>query len=146
MSIELKQQILTVMGVLLVPLFIGIFIWGQRLRQNSGWSLIEKRFRQKDKFTGNWQINTRMRLQAIKGFFAVDVGFDDLYLYLRPTEHGDLVKKSVQIPWSEIVQASESNNRVEIHVNAGEHIVLSLECPPLRQVEHINRLLRDKKH
>ena len=141
MPLEIQQQILLCLGILLVPFFIAMLVWSRRLRESSGLALLEERYTQKDKFSGDWQINKPLRLEAIKGYHTVDIGFDSGYLYLRPTQHGDILKRTLQIPWSAIETAAIAGNQVEVSVTADKRITLKLDCAGLAQLEQVTRLL-----
>ena len=145
MSLEIQQQILLWMGILLVPFLLAMFLWSRRMRESSGWALLEQRYPQKDTFNGDWQINRRLRLEAVKGFHTVDIGFDSGYLYLRPTQHGDILKRTLQIPWSAIVSTSTAESLVELSVTEDRRVVLGLDCSGLIQIEQIKPLLVPKK-
>ncbi len=144
MPLEMQQLILVCMGSLLIPFMIGMMLWSRRQRESSGWALLEERYPQKEKFGGNWQINKPLRLEAIRGYHTVDIGFDSGYLYLRPTQHGDILKKTIQLPWAAIQRASIKENLVELSVTADKEIVLGLDCASLRQVEQVTQLLIQK--
>ena len=144
MPLEMQQLILTCMGILLIPFVIAMMLWSRRQRELSGWALLEERYPQKEKFNGSWQINKPLRLEAVRGYHTVDIGFDSSYLYLRPTQHGDILKKTIQLPWSAIQRASINENLVELSVTADKKIVLSLDCASLRQVEQVTQLLKQK--
>ena len=141
MPLEMQQLILTCVGILLIPFVIAMMLWSRRQREMSGWALLEERYPQKERFRGSWQINKPLRLEAIRGYHTVDIGFDSGYLYLRPTQHGDILKKPIQLPWSAIERASIKENLVELSVTADKEIVLGLDCSSLRQVEQVTQLL-----
>ncbi|MGD9682399.1 MAG: hypothetical protein AB7W16_14525 [Candidatus Obscuribacterales bacterium] len=141
MPLEIQQQILLWTSILLVPFLMAMFLWSRRMRESSGWALLEQRYPQKDRFNGDWQINRRLRLDAIKGYHTVDIGYDAGYLYLRPTQHGDILKRTLQIPWSAIVSASTAESLVELSVTEDRRVVLGLNCSGLLQIEQIKPLL-----
>jgi hypothetical protein len=141
MSMELKQVIIVGTLVMLAVFMIVMAIWARKLKRASGWGLLEQRYPVKDKFTGKWQVNNPLRLASVKGYHAIDVGIDCGYLYLRPTEHGEIVTKPVQIPWSAVESASIDGKYVELSVTADQKISIGLDCPGLEQSEHVMKLL-----
>ena len=142
---EIQQQLLLWTGILLVPFFIGMHLWSRNMREQSGWALLEERYPQKDKFEGEWKINRPLKLDGIGGYQTVDIGFDSGYLYLRPTQHGDILKKPLQLPWSSIVSASSAENIVSLTVTMDRRITLGLDCAGLTQLEQIKGFLLQKK-
>lgn len=80
MPVETQELILVGYGILMIPLIIGLIAWSRRQRETSGWALLEERYPQKDRFAGPWQINKPLRLKGIRGYNAIDIGFDSRLL------------------------------------------------------------------
>ena len=130
MPLEVQYQVLTIAGILFGAFCIVMPIWARKQKEESCSLLLEKRYPLKDKFSGDWQICRRLRLETVRGHDNVDIGCDGNYLYLRPRRSADVVRKCVKIPRTKIDQASIAGSFIHVRVDAGEKLFfLDWEMP-----------------